>query len=235
MSLVRDALREAVGLFLPVWCAGCGVAGAEVCPVCRASLLPGSSELIVRRLSAGPTVVSALPYADTVARVIRAWKEEGRTPLTAPLAAALRIAIVGMCDRIGMTTGEVDIVPLPSSRAAFRRRGFAPVDLLVRRAGMRPSRLLTPGAATADQRGLSREERLRNVVGSLRAREAGGYRVVVVDDVVTTGATLAEAARVLTSAGAEVVGAATVAATPSAQAGQRIVPVTGGDIGGNAR
>ncbi|KZE89002.1 ComF family protein [Microbacterium sp. TNHR37B] len=235
MSVVREALREAVGLFFPVWCAGCDLAGVELCPACRAALLPHPPELIVRRLVQGTTVVSSLRYADTVSRVIRAWKEDGRTALTAPLAAALRLAVAGLCDRTRTAEGSVDLVPLPSSRAAFRRRGFVPVDLLVRRAGVRPTRLLTPGVAAADQRRLGREERIRNVVGTVRAREARGHRVILVDDVVTTGATLAEAARVLAAAGADVVGAVTVAATPSAQAGQRIVPVTGGDIGDNAR
>jgi predicted amidophosphoribosyltransferase len=106
------------------------------------------------------------------------------------------------------------VVPVPSSRAAFRRRGYAVTDLLARRAGATPRRLLVPGRAGLDQRGLGRQERARNVGGTLRARRAEGMRVVVVDDVVTTGATLDEAVRVLRRAGADVVGAAAVATTP---------------------
>lgn len=90
------------------------------------------------------------------------------------------------------------------------------VEVLTRRAGHHPeTRLLRPARQGADQRGLGRDERVRNVAGTLRAAaDARGQRVVLVDDVVTTGATLAEAIRVLRSAGAEVVGAVTLAATP---------------------
>jgi predicted amidophosphoribosyltransferase len=108
-----------------------------------------------------------------------------------------------------------DVVPVPSSRSALRRRGFAVTDLLARRAGARPRRLLIPDrAAGGDQRELGIDDRARNVRGTMRAREADGARVVLVDDVVTTGATLTEAARTLRAAGAQVVGAVTVASTP---------------------
>ena len=105
-------------------------------------------------------------------------------------------------------------VPMPTSRQAYRRRGYRVPDLLVRRTGRRPRRLLRYARRTADQRGLDRDARARNVAHSLVAAPCPGLRVVVVDDVVTTGASLAEAIRALRSAGAEVVAAVTVAATP---------------------
>ncbi len=74
--------------------------------------------------------------------------------------------------------------------------------------------LLVPTRQTGDQRGLDQRQRRRNVSGSLRARDAAGRRVIILDDVVTTGATLGEAARALRAAGAIVVGAVTIAATP---------------------
>jgi predicted amidophosphoribosyltransferase len=77
-----------------------------------------------------------------------------------------------------------------------------------------PRPLLVLRRAAADQRGLGRAERLENLRGGMLARRAEGIRVVIVDDVVTTGATLLEAARALRAAGAVVVGAATIAATP---------------------
>ena len=87
------------------------------------------------------------------------------------------------------------------------------VELVARRAGLRTERLLTVARVAADQRGLDREARRRNVANSLRAHHAAGLRIVVIDDVVTTGATLEEAARALRASGAEVIGAATIAAT----------------------
>jgi predicted amidophosphoribosyltransferase len=105
-------------------------------------------------------------------------------------------------------------VPIPTSGAAFRRRGYRVVELVAARAGLRVVRLLRHTRRTADQRGLDHARRRDNVAGSLRARDAAGLRVLVLDDVVTTGATLAEAARALRASGAEVVGAVTIAATP---------------------
>ena len=112
------------------------------------------------------------------------------------------------------STDCVVLVPIPTSRAAYRRRGYRVIELVARRAGLKTARLLRIVGATADQRGLSREARRRNVAHSLRARGAAGVQVIVIDDVVTTGATLAEAVRALRAGGADVIGAATIAATP---------------------
>ena len=109
-------------------------------------------------------------------------------------------------------------MPIPTSRAAMRRRGFRVPELVARRAALAPRSLLAPTRRTADQRGLDRDQRQANVEGSLTARtsapDAGIRRVVIIDDVVTTGATLDEAARALRAAGWDVAGAATIAATP---------------------
>ena len=99
----------------------------------------------------------------------------------------------------------------------MRRRGFRVVELIAARAGLAPQRVLRATGTAADQRGLRSADRERNVRGSMRARTPRaleGRRVLLVDDVVTTGATLREAARALAAAGATVVGAATVASTP---------------------
>ncbi|MBD7957192.1 ComF family protein [Microbacterium sp. Sa4CUA7] len=201
---VRDALAAALALAFPVWCAGCDLPDAVLCPSCREGL---SSTVSVRRIDT-VGVHSALVFDGVVARVVRAFKEDGRTALAAALAPALAAA-VGSC------AGGAIVVPVPASRAAMRRRGYRPVELVCRRAGLAPERLLQAVRPTADQRGLPREARVANITGSMRARDvAAGVRVVVVDDVVTTGATLTEAARALRSAGAVVVGAATIAATP---------------------
>jgi predicted amidophosphoribosyltransferase len=148
--------------------------------------------------------------------VVRALKEDGRTGLARALAPALRAAVdaaVGAASADQPEVGRIVLVPIPTSRAAFRRRGYRVVELVARRAGLRCEPLLAIARVAADQRGLDRAARRRNVADSLRARDVAGLRIVVIDDVVTTGATLEEAARALRAGGAEVIGAATIAST----------------------
>lgn len=202
-DLVRAALADALALAFPVECAGCGEPDVALCPACRAALVP---RVVTRTLGGGLVVRSGTTFDGVPARLVRALKEEGRTGLARPLAPLLAAAVA--------RAGPLAFVPMPTSRAAMRRRGYRVVDLVARRAGLQVAPLLTYVRTTADQRSLDLAQRRRNVEGSLRATDAAGLRVVLLDDVVTTGASLEEAARALRAAGAEVVGAATVAATP---------------------
>lgn len=200
--VVRLALEDALALLLPVECAGCDGPDTALCDDCRGALAPAPT----LRMHDGVPVWSGLPFEGVPARVLRALKEEGRTGLAPALAPALAAAVRALDD-------DALLVPLPTSRASMRRRGYRVVDLVALRGGLRLTRLLSPARATADQRGLGVDERARNVAGSLWARGGAGARVIVLDDVVTTGATLAEAVRALRHAGAEIAGCATIAAT----------------------
>ncbi|WP_322409573.1 ComF family protein [Microbacterium invictum] len=205
------SLADALALLLPVDCAGCGVADEALCDGCRGSLVPAPTR---RLLDDEVRVHSALAFEGVPARVIRGLKEDGRTGLAVPLGLALRAAV-----RAAGVAGEAVLVPVPSSRPALRRRGFAVTPLLARRTGLPVIPLLAPARTVADQRGLDRDARARNVAGSLRVRarhtaRVGDRPIVVVDDVLTTGATLVEATRTLRAAGLPVAAAATVAATP---------------------
>ena len=212
VGIVRQALADALALVLPVECAGCDEPDVSLCEACSAELTPRVER---RRLS--ETVWSGVPFDGVPARVVRALKEDGRTGLARALAPALRAAVDAARGEASLESGGPDsvvFVPIPTSRAAFRRRGFRVVELVARRAGLPCRALLVPSRGTADQRRLGRADRRRNVRNSLRARDAAGLRVVVLDDVVTTGATLEEAIRALREGGADVLGAATIAATP---------------------
>jgi predicted amidophosphoribosyltransferase len=148
---------------------------------------------------------------DGVARsVILAFKKQrtdvART-LAVPLAAAIRVAL----DH----EAGVELAPVPTSSAAFRRRGYDPVALLLRRGGLHDERVLRHVARVGEQKGLGVEQRAVNVRDSIAACGAVvGRRFLLVDDVVTSGATLAEAARAIRAAGGTVVGATTLAFTP---------------------
>jgi predicted amidophosphoribosyltransferase len=101
---------------------------------------------------------------------------------------------------------------VPSSRAAYRRRGYDPVALLVAKAGLHPVRLLRHTRAHEAQKSLGQAERSRNLVGSFAARHPR-CDCIVVDDIMTTGATLTEAIRAIRAAGGQVDAAVTLAFT----------------------
>ncbi|GAA3630296.1 phosphoribosyltransferase family protein [Microbacterium awajiense] len=205
---VPRAFQDALAFVLPVDCAGCSTPDTALCETCRAALAPRPRAL---ETDVDAPVYAGLPFDGVAARVMRGLKEEGRTALARALAPALAAALARL-------PGDPDvppwIVPVPTSRASMRRRGYRVADLIARRAGFVPRHPLRLARQPADQRGLTADERRVNVVGSMAARRAAGRRVVVIDDVSTTGATLGEAVRALREAGADVVGGAVVAATP---------------------
>lgn len=210
------ALAEALALILPVSCAGCDEPDIALCERCMLALAPSPRRRLLDLPGGAVPVWSGLVFDGVAARVMRAIKEDGRTTLARALAPALAAALQAALAADGphAVPSRVLVVPLPTSRAAFRRRGFRVPDLIARRAGLRVHRALLPTRRTGDQRGLDRDARRRNVAASLVARGVAGCSVVVVDDVVTTGASLAEAVRALRAGGAVVIAAVTVAATP---------------------
>ena len=156
----------------------------------------------------GLAVAAAGPYAGELRTALLAYKERGRRDLARPLRVLLGAALV----ELG-APGAV-VVPVPSSPAARRSRGGDHVARLIgRRRRVRALRLVR---TVRDSAGLSTAERAANLDSAMRARppRRAGRAAIVVDDIVTTGATLREAARALRAAGWTVIGAAVVAATP---------------------
>ncbi|MBM7410221.1 putative amidophosphoribosyltransferase [Clavibacter michiganensis] len=247
LPALRSALLDALAVVAPVTCAGCGAPDRAVCPVCLAAI-PCPPLVRSLALPAVPSPRGRVPavvvpvgcgsaYAPPWPRLLSALKEEGRTDAArasaATLIRAVRAAVSAAEREAGPAAAParaLDVIPVPSPPASLRRRGYAPVEVLLARAGIVPLR--APGVTglrrhplrftrrPADQAGLGVAARAANVDGCLAARvDLTGRRVLVVDDVLTTGATLRETCRAIRSAGGEVVACAVLTAVPGRSLG----------------
>ena len=187
----------------PPWCLHCGMPAPETvdaCPACR-DVLPA---LDYARAAAA--------YGGTVREAVHALKFGGRRSLARTLGDLVR-------EQCASTLAERPdaLVPVPLARARERQRGFNQAGLLAEHLGERLGLRVRPRwlvrlRATAPQTDLDADARRANVEGAFAAAPAvSGAHVVIVDDVVTTGATMAECARALRAAGARRVGALAVA------------------------
>jgi predicted amidophosphoribosyltransferase len=195
-----DALTD---LVLPRCCIGCGRAGGAWCVACR----PAD---VVRVDADGLPVLAAGEYTGAVRAALIAYKERGRRDLAGPLGELLARAV---------GTGPGVLVPVPSAPGVARARGGDHVARLARIAGRglgaRVVGALRLGRPVYDSAGLNRRDRARNVHGAMVAGPPPRAQrtAVIVDDIVTTGATLREATRALEAAGWAVCAGAVVAAT----------------------
>lgn len=186
--------------------------------------------------SASLRVVTAGAYTGPLAAAILAFKNHGRVELASLVARCLAQSITRAPDLLHFeANARLLLVPVPTSSAAWRRRGYDPLDMLMRAcfrenrvpAGMAYTKLLAqkykPPWRKKTQKGLGRSARSRNVNHSMRRRRRPvsaeqkehflSCNVILIDDVLTTGATLREAARVLRESGFNVLCAVVIAAT----------------------
>jgi predicted amidophosphoribosyltransferase len=215
MSLLADLLD----LVLPSTCVCCARAGPQWCGFCRPPSVP---ELVP--IAAELPVFAAAAYEAELRTALLSFKERGYRSLVGSLAGYLSDAVdVGARESSLALSGprRTGLVPMPSTRAAARERGGDHLRRLTRAVGRDHGLPMLPVLQVSnrvrDSAGLSASDRTANVHGQMRASPPGpGWHerpVLVVDDIVTTGASLAEAHRALTAAGWQVAGAAVIAAT----------------------
>lgn len=229
-----DALTD---LLLGGHCVGCDRPGRLLCTHCGSSLPTGDGLLQPAWPQPVPAGLAppfaAAAYDGVVREVLLGHKEHGLLALRDPLAELLAVAVRTAVAAAGGRTaaGPLVLVPVPSRPASVRARGYDPTHRLAVRAGalLRQDgadaialRMLRTRPGVVDQAGLDAVARATNLAGSMccpdRAlrrlrRLRTRARVVVCDDVITTGSTAREAQRALESVGLRVVAIATVAAT----------------------
>lgn len=196
-------------LILPEVCGGCGRVGGTWCARCDTALYDGPVR-IRPRCDPGVPCWALGPYRGPARQAVLAVKERGRRDLAAPLGAALASAL----SRLRAPGRPLLLVPAPTRAAAARRRGGDPVTATARRAARsledcRVAPLLRLGASARDSVGLTPAQRVGNLRGRIevvrrppaRTLDRAETEVVVVDDVLTTGATVTEVVRVMSRIG----------------------------------
>lgn len=210
MNWLADLADVAVG----VRCAACEARSLGLCADCLDAIRPGPR--VVREL---PCRIAAAGEYDGILRsAILAWKERGRFTVERPLAHLLAASVVALDAEPPWL-----LVPIPSRPDRRRARGADVIEDLARScanllrgvgADARVVACLRSVRPVRDQAGLSAAARTENVRGAFGTRRQPRGTLVVVDDVVTTGATLTEAVRALRAVGSGVAGAAVVAHRP---------------------
>jgi ComF family protein len=194
----------------------------EICGEGLGSNLQGNNQVCPACQESRPHFVKAAAYGaydGELRELIHLLKYEQVTPAAGVLGRMLAEAI----QKLSVNADSIVIVPVPLHRSKRRERGFNQAELIARAALKNYGLMCELGAnvlertrPTVSQIGLTRPQRVENIRGAFRVRHlnrVAGRSVLLVDDVLTTGTTATECARILLKAGAKKVWVATVART----------------------
>jgi predicted amidophosphoribosyltransferase len=208
-------------LVLPLECGGCGAPSTRWCAACAAELAigPDVPRVVTPRLDPQVPVFALGRYAGARRRAIVAMKDRGRADLLAPLSRSLAEGIHRLL-QWGLLDVPLTVVAAPTRGWSARQRGGDPVTRIATLAtadhpDIAVVRALRMKALARDSAGLDSAGRERNVAGRVlltRRRLPPGRELLLVDDVVTTGATARESVQVLQAAGARVAAVLALAA-----------------------
>jgi ComF family protein len=204
-----------VSLLSPALCWGCRGPAARAGPLCRGcsgALTRLSPEVLP---ASGVPAFAAMAYEGPARELVRALKFRAALGVAPAMAAAI---VAGAPE--GLLAAGSALVPVPLHPRRARRRGFNQAEALARavarRTGLPVASALRRGGGSGSQVGRGRGERARALHGSVAIRDGGRAppRALLVDDVITTGATLAECAAALRAAGCREVLGVAYARTP---------------------
>ncbi|ATD71884.1 MULTISPECIES: ComF family protein, partial [Gordonia] len=218
----RQVPAAAADLVFPLVCGGCGRPGTPWCPRCDRAWhdVPVAAR---PRIPPGVPVWALGRYRGPHRQGIIAVKEHDRRDLIPPLGAALAHAVRVLAGWGEMPDADrLTLIPAPTRRMSARRRGGDRVTAIAEHAApLLGSRvvvtpLLVTSATARDSAGLDARARARNLAGAVRLRAGPcpplGGAALLIDDVITTGATAAESVRVLRAAGVGVAAVVVLAA-----------------------
>jgi ComF family protein len=200
-----SVLDDLSNLLLPAKCVLCSRLPKPICQDCWPSNAFAVREVFKQDLRG----YAICDYGNVIADLLNGFKDRGQVRIGQLLADQI--------PRLIERPIANALVFAPSSRSNFYARGFIPAKVIAERLGKAWSLPLVEirlRSAAQDQADLDRRHRLENLVGTMEFRRPlSGRRVLLVDDIVTTGATLREMARAVGMAGGEVAGFITVAET----------------------
>jgi ComF family protein len=207
--------EELLNIILPTRCIWCRELGSAICNQCSFKI--NQPVRTVHRIGINGYAINE--YSDDIATLISEFKETPQSSLASFISTAMIPALKNF------DLDNVVLVPMPSKKKSFAKRGFNPAQLLARQVSkklfsqfgirVRVYNCLQITRDVNDQAALSGSARRINLNGSMSSLNIPiGYSAILIDDVITSGATLREAKRSLLAAGAQVLGFVTFAETP---------------------